>query len=267
VPGIDAAGTVVASQAAAFPPGTEVIVTGFDFGSVRWGGYADRTRVPADWLVPLPVGLTSREAMALGTAGFTAAQSVLAIQHAGITPACGEVLVTGASGGVGSVAVALLARLGYRVVAATGKPAAHPLLTKLGAAEIVGREALADPSGKPLLATRWVGAIDTVGGAPLGVILRSTKYSGCVTACGLTAGVDLPLTVYPFILRGVQLVGIDSVGASLANRAKIWGLFAGEWKLDLSEVAEEIGLGDVPTKAAELLAGGGWGRTVVRVTE
>ena len=264
VPGIDVAGTVVASDSDQFAPGDQVIVTGFEFGSGRWGGYGELTRVPADWVVPLPSGLTAREAMVHGTAGFTAAQCVQAIQHEGITPVDGPIVVTGASGGVGSLAVALLAKLGYHVAAVSGKPAAHDMLKRLGAAEILSRDAVDDANDKALLAARWAGAVDTVGGNTLATLLRTTNIGGCVTACGLVGGTDLKLTVYPFILRGVRLIGIDSAWIPKPRRAEIWAKLAGPWKLPgLDAITHELQLPDVAGAAQEMLAGRALGRSVV----
>jgi putative YhdH/YhfP family quinone oxidoreductase len=265
VPGIDAAGTVLESDSEQFPVGSRVVVTGFEFGSSHWGGYAEVTRVPAEWLAPLPAGLSEREAMALGTAGFTAAQSLMALEHEGLRPERGKVVVTGSTGGVGSVAIALLVKLGYHAVAVTGKPSEHGLLERLGVKEILPREALHDASDKPLLKSRWAGAIDSVGGETLATLVRSLEPGGCVTACGLVGGTQLNLTVYPFILRGAKLVGIDSVSASMAERSEIWRRLAGPWKVDLSSFTREIGLSDAAAVAKELLAGRGVGRTVVRV--
>ncbi len=266
VPGIDVAGNVVASTSTDFAPGAEVIVTGFEFGSQRWGGYAELTRVPAEWVVPLPPGLTAREAMVLGTAGFTAAQCVQALQHEGVAPSDGPIAVTGASGGVGTLAVALLARLGYRVSAVSGKPAAHNLLKQLGAAEILSRDAVEDSSDKPLLAVRWAGVVDTVGGNTLATLIRTTNIGGCVTACGLVGGTDLKLTVYPFILRGVRLIGIDSAWVPQPRRAEIWAKLAGPWKLTgLETLTHELSLPAVAAAAQEMLAGRTLGRSVVRI--
>ncbi len=210
VPGVDAAGIVVASDAPEFRPGDQVIVTGFDMGANRWGGYAEYVRVPREWIVPLPAGLTLRESMMLGTAGFTAGLCVDALQKHQVSPDRGEVVVTGASGGVGSMAVSILAALNYQVTAVTGKTAAHEYLRSLGAARILAREQVDDPSGRPLLSARWAGGVDTVGGNILSTILRSTQHSGCVAACGLAASNALPITVFPFILRAVTLSGIDA---------------------------------------------------------
>lgn len=268
VPGIDAAGTVLASEAGELAPGTKVLVHGFDFGSQRWGGYGELTRVPADWVVPLPVGLAARDAMVLGTAGFTAGQCVAALEHAGVVPGGGPVVVSGASGGVGSLAVALLAKLGYSVSAVSGKPAAQDLLLRLGAKEVLPRSAVDDAGSKPLLPAHWAGAVDTVGGNTLATILRSTKHAGCVTACGLVGGADLKLTVYPFILRGVRLAGIDSAWVPRGERLGIWERLAGTWRLpsqQLEPLVREIGLDEIPQTAAAMLAGTTTGRTVVRI--
>jgi acrylyl-CoA reductase (NADPH) len=218
--------------------------------------------------VPLPQGLTAREAMVLGTAGFTAAQSVMALEQNGVGPATGPVVVTGASGGVGSLAVALLAKLGYRVSAVSGKPAAAELLKRLGAAEVLPRSAVDDASQKPLLAAHWAGAVDTVGGNTLATLLRSTQIGGCVTACGLVGGTDLNLTVYPFILRGARLLGIDSAWVPRPQRDEIWARLAGPWKLKgLDILTHELDLSTVVAAARQMLAGEALGRNVVRVAE
>jgi acrylyl-CoA reductase (NADPH) len=266
VPGVDAAGTVADSGVYEWVEGDRALVTGFDMGSNRWGGYADYVRVPQDWIVPAPAELTLRECMILGTAGFTAALCVDALQKHDVSPAKGEVLVTGASGGVGSMAVAILAKLGYRVVAVTGKPAAHQYLTQLGAAQVVSREEVDDHSDRPLLTRRWAGAIDTVGGNILATTLRATHYGGCVTAVGLTAGSQLPLTVYPFILRAVSLVGIDAAWPPLPLRHEMWRRLAGPWKpANLESMARVIDLPDLPRHIDDILAGRLIGRVVVRI--
>ena len=210
VPGVDAAGVVAASGVYEFVEGDPVLVTGFDMGSNRWGGFAEYVNVPQDWVVPLPYGLSLRESMMLGTAGLTAGFCVGALEQHDVTPDRGDVVVTGASGGVGSVAVALLAKLGYRVVAVTGKTSAYDYLRTLGAAEVLPREAVLDAGSRPLLSRRWAGGVDTVGGNALSSILRATRHAGCVAACGNAAGAELSMTVYPFILRGVTLAGIDA---------------------------------------------------------
>jgi acrylyl-CoA reductase (NADPH) len=266
VPGIDAAGTVVDSRVPKFQPGDAVIVTGFGFGASRWGGYADFARVPAEWIVPLPQGLTMRESMIYGTAGFTAGMSLEVLEHQQIDPAAGPVLVTGASGGVGTMAVGLLAKAGYQVHAVTGKPSAHELLRRLGATAFLTREAADDRSGKPLLKDQWAAVVDTVGGNILSTALRSTRPGGCVTACGLTAGIELPITVYPFILRGVSLHGIESGFYPLPKREALWSKLAGPWKLpDLESLATTVSLDELPDRMHAILAGQITGRVVVQL--
>ncbi|MCG8448665.1 MAG: YhdH/YhfP family quinone oxidoreductase [Pirellulales bacterium] len=265
VPGIDCAGHIVESTAAAFQPGQAVLVTGYDLGTTHWGGFAAYVRVPGEWVVPLPEGLSLEEAMTLGTAGFTAAQCVAALQHHGIQPDQGEIAVTGATGGVGSLAVALLAKLGYQVAAITGKPEQTELLKKLGAAQILPREAVQDASDKPLLRARWVAAVDTVGGDALAALLRSITHRGCVAACGLAGGHDLSTTVYPFILRGVTLAGIDSAQCPHDSRLQIWQRLAGPWRLNvLHQLARTITLSEVPAEVDRMLAGKSVGRVLVR---
>ncbi len=265
VPGIDAAGHVVESASADFKPGDEVLVTGYDLGSAHWGGYSQFVRVPADWAVPMPKGLSLDQAMIYGTAGFTAAQSVAAIQHAGIKPGAGEIVVTGATGGVGSLSIGILAKLGYQVAAVTGKPEQEAMLRQLGAQRILAREEADDQSKKPLLRARWAGAIDTVGGNVLSTLLRSTDHRGCVAACGLVAGIELPLTVYPFILRGVSLAGIDSAQCPRKERLDIWNRLAGAWQIEgLEKMTRSIKLSEVPREAKAMLAGKTFGRILVR---
>ncbi|NLF68599.1 MAG: oxidoreductase [Candidatus Anammoximicrobium sp.] len=266
IPGVDAAGRVVSASGGRFAANDLVLVTGFDMGANRWGGWGDYVRVPGEWVVPLPAGLTSRESMILGTAGFTAGLCVDALQKHGVAPESGEVVVTGASGGVGTFAVALLAKLGYRVAAVTGKASAHEYLKRLGAEQVLGREQVDDRSGKPLLSGRWAGAIDTVGSHILGTILRATRHSGCVASCGLAAGSDLPLTVYPFILRGVTLAGIDAAWGSIPLRHDIWRRLAGPWKLDcLPAIARFVELQELPASIDQILTGQVTGRVVVNV--
>ena len=266
VPGIDAVGTVEASSSDAWKPGQSVIVTGHDLGQNTWGGLAGFIRVPAAWLVRLPANLLARDAMSYGTAGLTAAQCVEALLARGVSASPGgEVVVTGASGGVGSIAVGILARLGFNVAAVTGKPAAAELLTKLGARTILSRKDVDDASGKPLLAQRFIGAVDTVGGNVLTTLVKSMHRQGVVAACGLVGGIDIQLTVYPFILRGVDLVGIDSVECPQEQRERIWSNLGGAWSLPLlQEITTEITLGDVPTHLARLLKGEAVGRVVVK---
>lgn len=266
VPGIDAAGIVVSSVSKRYQKGDEVLITGYDFGSAQWGGYSAWVCVPETWAVPLPPGLTLRQSMIYGTAGLTAAQSVRTIQNR-ISPDQGKVLVTGATGGVGSLAITFLAQEGFQVVAVTGKTSAHSYLKHLGAREVLSRQELDDQSGKPLLSTRWAAAVDTVGGNILNTILRSTVHRGCVTACGMVAGIRLPLTVYPFILRGVTLVGIDSAACPMQQRLDIWSDLANRWKLDkLDDLTTTIHLNQLGEYVKKILGGEIQGRTLIRTT-
>jgi putative YhdH/YhfP family quinone oxidoreductase len=268
VPGVDAAGVVAESGVYEFVEGDRVLVTGFDMGADRWGGYAAYVRVPQEWLVPLPAGLSLEESMTIGTAGFTAALSIDALKKHGVEPGEHEVVVTGASGGVGSMAVDILAKLGYRVAAVSGKPAAREYLTNLGAARILTREEADDRSSRPLLHGQWAGAVDTVGGNILASILRATRYGGCVTACGLTAGHSLALTVYPFILRAVSLIGIDAAWCPLAWRHRAWQRLGDEWKPPhLVQMGRVVELPELPHYVAEILAGRIMGRVVVKIGE
>lgn len=267
VPGIDAAGVVVQSTSSKFQPGQEVVITGYELGAGQWGGWAQYVRVPADWIVPLPVGLKLKETMILGTAGFTAAQSVHAIQLNGVKPEDGEIVVTGATGGVGCVAVRLLARLGYQVVAVTGKRELEPRLKEWGASRVIGREEVLKDHKRPLLSARWAGAVDTVGGDTLATIIRETKPYGVVAACGLVGGENLPLTVHPFILRGVMLAGIGSAGLPYDRRLEIWRKLSDLWRLDnLGSVATTIALAKVEQYVQAILRGEIVGRTVVDLT-
>lgn len=264
VPGIDCAGTVVASTSPDYHPGDVVLVTGYELGASHWGGFAEFVRVPAEWIVQLPSGLTVRDAMIYGTAGFTAAQCVTAIVERGITPDRGPVLVTGATGGVGSLSVAILAKLGYEVEALTGKREHHEWLRRLGAGKIVDRDVLSDDSNQPLLSARWTAAVDTIGGGPLATILRSLQHRGCVAACGLVAGTELNTTVYPFILRGVTLAGIDSAKCPRPERMQMWEKLAGAWRVaQLDDIADEITLDELPDRVKKILAGQIVGRTIV----
>jgi acrylyl-CoA reductase (NADPH) len=266
VPGIDLAGTVVESASPSFRPGDEILVTGFGLGEAHFGGYAGLARVPSAWAMPLPRGLSARRAMAGGTAGLTAALCVDAISDAGVAPGEREVIVTGAAGGVGSVAVALLARAGFKVAASTGRTEERPFLEKLGAARIVPRAELAKPPSKPLEAEVWAGGVDAVGGAVLGSVVRQTAIGGAVAACGLAGGTDLPVTVLPFILRGVSLLGIDSVNASRERRERAWTRVARDLSAELLDgLTTEIPLADVPAWSEKILAGQVRGRAVVVV--
>lgn len=265
IPGIDLAGTVEASSDARFKIGDKVLVNGWGLSQTHHGGYAQKARVPGDWIVPLPDAFTTREAMAIGTAGYTAMLCVLALEHGGVTPDKGDVLVTGANGGVGSIAIALLSKLGYRVVASTGRPQESDYLKALGASEIIDRASLSQP-GKPVQTERWAGAVDSVGSHTLANVLAQTKYRGTVAACGLAQGLDLPGSVAPFILRNVTLAGIDSVNAPQAVRLEAWRRLALD--LDVAKLAStvtEVGLADVPAVAADILAGKVRGRTVVNL--
>ncbi len=265
-PGIDAAGTVSHSLDPSFAVGSRVIVTGYGLGTDTAGGFAGYIRVPAGWVVPLPGNLTLREAMIFGTAGFTAAQCVERLQALGAKPGGGEVLVTGASGGVGSFAVALLARGGYRVCASTGKTSAADYLRGLGAAQVLPRNEVLDTSERPLLKRRWAAAVDTVGGPILATVLRSVEQGGAVVACGNAASPSLSLTVYPFILRGITLSGIDSSSCPMPERRRIWARLAGEWKIDqLAAIASECALEQLPEWIERMLAGEITGRIVVRL--
>ena len=265
VPGIDLVGTVTESHHAGVQVGEQVVLNGWGVGENHWGGLAQKARLKGDWLVPLPAAFTPRQAMAIGTAGYTAMLCVMALERHGVTPQQGEVLVTGAAGGVGSVAVALLARLGYTVVASTGRPQEADFLKALGATEIIDRASLSEP-GKPLARERWAGAVDTVGSHTLANVCASTRYRGTVAACGLAQGMDLPATVAPFILRGVTLAGVDSVMAPRAERLEAWQRLARD--LDpakLEMITSEIALGEVVDTAGQLMAGEVRGRVVVDV--
>ncbi|MCL4560175.1 MAG: YhdH/YhfP family quinone oxidoreductase [Chloroflexi bacterium] len=264
IPGIDAAGEVIESSSPDFHLGEQVILTGYDFGSNAPGGFSQVARVPVAWAVKLPAGLSLEESMAYGTGGFTAALCIARLQELGITPERGEILVTGASGGVGSFAVALLAQNGYTVAAATGKTGARQFLLDLGAHEVLPREQIDDTSGRPLLKGRWAGAVDTVGGNYLATALRSIQPMGAVAACGNAASADLPLTVYPFILRGVSLLGVDTSRCPADLRRRLWQKIAGEWKLPrLERLYATIGLTGLDGAIERILHGGVRGRLVV----
>lgn len=267
VPGIDAGGTVRVSGDPRFPAGSEVFLADARFGTEVNGGWATIVNVPADWAYHVPSGMSLRESVILGTAGFTAAQSLQEILDAGIAPESGPLVVTGATGGVGSFALAMLANLGYEVVAVSGKPERHEWLRSLGARETVSRESVLDSTNRPLLSARWAGAVDTVGGSTLASILRATRPGGCVTACGLVGGAELELTVFPFILRGVRLQGIDSAGVSRDRRETLWAKMAGEWSLSGLELfAQPVSLSAVGKAVRAVLAGGATGRTIVDPT-
>ena len=266
IPGIDFAGTVEASSDARYAPGDKVVLTGWRVGEAHWGGYAEKARVRADWLVPLPEGLTTRAAMAVGTAGFTAMLAVMALEDHGLTPGHGEVLVTGAAGGVGSVATAILAAKGYDVAGVTGRPEQADYLKSLGASRIVAREELNETTKRPLEAETWAGCVDAVGGAMLARVLGQMKYGGSVAAVGLAGGADLPTTVIPFLLRGVNLLGIDSVMQPYDNRVEAWERIARDLSMEkLRAMIRPARLGDLPDLGAEILKGQVRGRVVVDV--
>ena len=265
VPGIDLVGTVEHSSDPEYKVGDAVVLNGWGVGEGHWGGLAQKARLKGDWLVPLPKGFTPKQAMAIGTAGYTAMLCVMALERHGVTPDKGEVLVTGANGGVGSVAVAILAKLGYTVVASTGRAAEAEYLKTLGAAEIVDRAQFSEP-GRPLGKERWAGAVDSVGSHTLANVCATTRYRGAVAACGLAQGMDLPASVAPFILRGVTLAGVDSVMCPRPDRLEAWSRLARDLDPALLElITHEISLSEAIPTAAELMAGKVRGRVVVDV--
>jgi acrylyl-CoA reductase (NADPH) len=266
IPGIDLAGTVEQSSHAAFKPGDKVLLNGFGLSETHFGGYSELARVKGDWLVPLPMAFSAAEAMAIGTAGYTSMLSVLALEDAGVTPDKGPVVVTGASGGVGSVAMAILAKLGYRVIASTGRTEEQAYLKELGANEIIPRGELAgDP--RPLAKERWAGAVDSVGSKTLANVIAATQYGGAVAACGLAQGLDLPVSVAPFILRGVSLLGIESVYMRKARRLQAWDRLAKDLDVKkLASMTRTIGLSQVREAAGDILAGKVRGRLVVDIS-
>jgi len=264
IPGVDFAGTVLDSANPAYKPGDAVILTGWRVGEARWGGYGEKARVKSEWLVPMPKGLDARRAMAIGTAGFTAMLSVMALQDHGMKPANGPVLITGAAGGVGSVATAILAKLGYQVVCSTGREETHDYLKSLGAAEIIARSAVAQPSGKPLEAEKWAGAIDSVGGQTLAAILPMMMSHASIASCGLAGGAKFEATVIPFLLRGVNILGIDSVMCPIEHRRTAWTRLAQELPFDkLDAMTETVKLAGLPALAPKILEGQIRGRVVV----
>ncbi len=265
VAGIDAAGTVLDSSDARFTPGDKVVLNGWGVGEQHWGGLAQQARFKADWLVPLPEGLSTRQAMAIGTAGYTAMLCCLALREQGVEPASGEILVTGASGGVGSIAISILSGWGYRVVASTGKSAEADYLSGLGASAVIDRAELSSP-GKPLQKERWAGVVDAVGSHTLANACAQTRYGGTVTACGLAQGMDFPATVAPFILRGVRLIGIDSVMCPMPRREAAWQRLASDLdRRRLDSATTEVGLAEATDVADRLLSGKVRGRVVVNV--
>ncbi|SHG06267.1 putative quinone oxidoreductase, YhdH/YhfP family [Microbulbifer donghaiensis] len=264
-PGIDAVGEVLSDKSGTFAPGTMLLVTGYDLGMNTPGGLAERVAIPAGWALPLPVGLTARESMILGTAGLTAGLCVEKLLEAGAKPGDGEVLVTGATGGVGSIAVALLAKLGFRVAAVTGKLESADFLTALGAWKVIDRETLAPFASKAMAKPLWAWAVDTVGGETLFNVIKSLSYGGGVAACGMASGAQFQANVFPFILRGISLLGVDSVELALEKKAAVWDKLAGEWYIgeQLDRIAEDISLEQAPEFLARLHRGHGIGRYVV----
>ena len=266
IPGIDFAGTVEASEDDRYKPGDKVVLTGWRVGEAHWGGYSQKARVKADWLVPLPEGLDSRQAMAVGTAGFTAMLAVMALEDHGLTTGHGPVLVTGAAGGVGSVATAILANLGHEVAAVTGRPETEEYLRGLGATQIVAREEINETTKRPLESENWAGCVDAVGGAMLARVLGQMKYGASVSAVGLAGGAGLPATVIPFLLRGVNLLGIDSVMQPYANRVRAWERIAKDLPMDkLEAMVQPAVLSDLPQLGRDILKGQVKGRVVVDV--
>jgi putative YhdH/YhfP family quinone oxidoreductase len=263
-PGIDAAGEVVECSSGAFTPGQQVIVTSYDLGMNTPGGFGQYIRVPAAWAVPLPAGLSLRESMILGTAGFTAALSVFKLAQAGVQPGDGEILVTGATGGVGSLAVSILAQAGYQVAAATGKAGEADFLRTLGATTVLGREEVLAGAERPLMKERWAGAVDVVGGPMLAAAIKATRARGVVTCCGLVGSPELPVNVFPFILRGVSLIGIDSAECPMELRRQTWNKLAGPWKpKELERTVTEIGLEGLEEQIQAMLKGQSRGRILV----
>ena len=266
-PGIDAAGEVISCSDGIFIAGDQVIVTSYDLGMETDGGFGQIIRVPSQWAMKLPTGLSLRESMMLGTAGLTAALSVYELEQGGIKPEDGPILVSGATGGVGSLAVAILAKAGYRVTAATGKVAEADYLKSIGAAEVIGRSEVTQGSDRPLMKPFWAGVVDCVGGEMLAAAIKSTKPGGVVTCCGLVGSHDLPLTVFPFILRGVRLIGIDSAECPMSLRSELWHNLATQWKLtDIESMVEEVGLDGLEEKIQSMLKGGLKRRILVRLS-
>ncbi len=264
VGGVDAAGVVVSSSDTRFNVGDHVLVTGYDMGVAHDGGFAEYVRIPADWVVPLPQGLTLFEAMALGTAGFAAALSIHRLEQNELTPDKGKVIVTGATGGVGSIAIQMLSQLGYHVVALTGKNSEHDYLKALGASEILPRSEIDFASKRPLEKAQWAGAMDAVGGDTLAWLTRTMQQNGAIASFGNAGGAELHTTVYPFILRGVKLLGVDSATTEMPLRKQIWQRLAGELHIDhLEQIAHRIGFAELPEACATLIRGGAHGRSVV----
>jgi putative YhdH/YhfP family quinone oxidoreductase len=268
VPGIDLAGIVAESSDSRFKPGDEVLATSYELGVSHYGGYSEYARVKTDWVVPLPAGLTLKEAMALGTAGFTAALAIHQLEKNGLQPQNGPVLVTGATGGVGSIGISILSALGYTVAASTGKSSEHDYLKELGASEILSREETSAESNRPFEKERWAGSLDSVGGSTLAYLIRTTKYAGSITAYGNTGGTNLNTTVFPFILRAINLLGIESVNCPMELRSLLWRRLASDYKprhlLDM--IGHEVPLEELPQALATILKGGARGRTIIKMS-
>ena len=265
VPGIDLVGTVLESASSEFSAGDKVLLNGFGVGEVHWGGYAERARLKSDWLIGLPAGIEPKQAMGVGTAGYTAMLCVMALERYGLTPASGPIVVTGANGGVGSVAISILSKLGYHVIASTGRVDESDFLKELGANEIIDRAELSE-AGRPLGKERWAGGVDAVGSHTLANLLAQTNYGGAVAACGLAQGFDLPATVMPFILRGVALLGVDSVMASKELRKEAWSRIATDLDMDkLATLTTEIGFDDIIQTATDIVDGKVRGRVIVDI--
>ncbi|PZP41998.1 MAG: oxidoreductase [Pseudopedobacter saltans] len=265
-PGIDAAGVVISSENSNWKAGDKVIITGFDFGMNTDGGFSELASVPADWLIKLPEDLTLKESMMYGTAGLAAGQSVAALIHNDVKPEDGVIAVSGASGGVGSLAVGILHKLGYKVAAVSGKASANEFLKSIGASEIIDRNELSEKSPKAILKTKFAGAIDTVGGEILANLIKMTNYGGTVTNCGMVAGGEIPITVFPFILRGINLMGIDTVNYPVKKREPIWKHFASDWRPDnLESTVTEISLDELPESIETISKGQLTGRYIVKI--
>jgi putative YhdH/YhfP family quinone oxidoreductase len=268
VPGVDLAGIVAESSDSRFKTGDEVLATSYELGVSHYGGYSEYARVKADWVVPLPDGLTLKEAMALGTAGFTAALAIHQLEKNGLKPQNGPVLVTGASGGVGSIGINILSALGYTVAASTGKSSEHDYLKELGASEIISREETSAESNRPLEKERWAGSLDSVGGSTLAYLIRTTKYGGSIAAFGNTGGLNLNTTVFPFILRAINLLGIESVNCPMELRSNLWRRLASNYKPRhlLDRIGHEVPFEELPQALATILKGDTRGRTIIKIS-
>jgi acrylyl-CoA reductase (NADPH) len=269
VPGVDLSGVVVESNDSRFNPGDEVLATSYELGVSHYGGYSEYARVKADWVVPLPAGLTLKEAMALGTAGFTAALAIYQLEKNGLKPQNGPVLVTGATGGVGSIGINILSALGYTVAASTGKTSEHDYLKQLGASEILSREETSAESNRPFEKERWAGSLDSVGGSTLAYLIRTTRYAGSIAAYGNTGGTNLSTTVFPFILRAINLLGIESVNCPMELRRQLWSRLAGDYKPRhlLAMIGREVPFEELPQALTTILKGEARGHTIIRMSQ